>query len=172
MHLQCKRSSKIGVCNHTSSAQKNNIIGHFADQVSKPNSILGMPSSQRPAPSSESLQTEPNWKISYGSDAEAFEAGRDVINLPLWPDGADPLAQVWENVTPLFQRHPAWSVFKDLYENALHARPQNWLLLTELAQKDVAFWTGTDTDVLDRIAGVMEGFALSRAIPLIIPSIG
>ena len=142
--------------------KKNNTIDHFAIQVLKANRIPWMqPSSQRPAPSSESLQTEPNWKISYGSDAEAFEAGQDVISLPLWPDGADPPAQVWKNATPLFQRHPAWSVFKDLYENALHARPQNWPLLTELAQKDEAFWTGTDTEVLDRIAEVMEGFALS-----------
>lgn len=101
----------------------------------------------------------------YIADATAVEQGEDLTKLPLLPDGADPHAEVWENATPLFQRHPAWSVFKDLYENALHARPQNWPLLNELAQKDEAFWTGTDTEVLDRIAGVMEGFAISRAIP-------
>jgi hypothetical protein len=71
----------------------------------------------------------------------------------LWPDKALP--------SELLSRFPAWSVFKDLYENALNARPQNWPLLTALAQKDEAFWTGTDTEVLDRIAEVMEGFALS-----------
>ncbi len=101
----------------------------------------------------------------YIADATAVEQGEDLTKLPLLPDGADPHAEVWENATPLFQRHPAWSLFKDLYENALHARPQNWPLLNELAQKDEAFWTGTDTEVLDRIAGVMEGFAISRAIP-------
>ena len=101
----------------------------------------------------------------YIADATAVEQGEYLTKLPLLPDGADPHAEVWENATPLFQRHPAWSVFKDLYENALHARPQNWPLLNELAQKDEAFWTGTDTEVLDRIAGVMEGFAISRAIP-------
>ena len=101
----------------------------------------------------------------YIADATAVEQGEDLTKLPLLPDGADPHSEVWENATPLFQRHPAWSVFKDLYENALHARPQNWPLLNELAQKDEAFWTGTDTEVLDRIAGVMEGFAISRAIP-------
>lgn len=94
----------------------------------------------------------------YIADATAVEQGEDLTKLPLLPDGADPHSEVWENATPLFQRHPAWSVFKDLYENALHARPQNWPLLNELAQKDEAFWTGTDTEVLDRIAGVMEGF--------------
>ncbi|WP_340303590.1 hypothetical protein [Roseobacter sp. HKCCD7870] len=101
----------------------------------------------------------------YIADATAVEQGEDLTKLPLLPDGADPHAEVWENATPLFQRHPAWSVFKDLYENALHARPQNWPLLNELAQKGEAFWTGTDTEFLDRIAGVMEGFAISRAIP-------
>ncbi|MBE1289473.1 MAG: hypothetical protein GJ679_05640 [Rhodobacteraceae bacterium] len=99
------------------------------------------------------------------SDAISFEEGQEFLHLPLWPIGEDPLATIWAEAAPLFDRHRAWSVFKDLYENALHARPQNWPLLTELAQKDEAFWTGTDTEVLDRIAGVMEGFAISRAIP-------
>ena len=95
------------------------------------------------------------------ADLRRFESGDILLSRPLWafdnthlwPDKALP--------SELLSRFPAWSVFKDLYENALNARPQNWPLLTALAQKDEAFWTGTDTEVLDRIAEVMEGFALS-----------
>ena len=98
------------------------------------------------------------------SDAISFEEGQEFLHLPLWPIGEDPIATIWAEAAPLFDRHPAWSVFKDLYENALHARPQNWPLLNELAQKDEAFWTGTDTEVLDRIAEVMEGFERIRLL--------
>ena len=92
------------------------------------------------------------------ADIVAWESGKTVSDRPLFLPDNDVMQRTWTEAAPLFERHPAWAVFKELYENTLHARPQNWPLLTALAQKDEAFWTGKDEEVLDRIAGVMEAF--------------
>ena len=97
-------------------------------------------------------------------DAIYLENGVDIQSLPLWREQSREDQARWNNSQTLLKSHPAWSVFKDLYENALHARPQNWPLLTALAQKDEAFWTGTDTEVLDRIAEVMDNFERLRLL--------
>ncbi len=93
------------------------------------------------------------------ADIAAWERGCFLLDRPLFPPENDAMQRTWADAAPLFERHPAWQVFKDLYENSLHAHPQNWPLLIALAQKDEAFWTGTDKQVLDRIAGVMEEFS-------------
>ncbi len=95
------------------------------------------------------------------ADIAAWERGSSPLDRSLFPPKNDSMQRTWADAAPLFERHPAWQVFKDLYENTLHARPQNWHLLTALAQKDEAFWTGTDREILDRIAGVMEEFAVA-----------
>lgn len=100
-------------------------------------------------------------RASSFADAVALERGFDLRSLPLWPDGADPFAETWTDAAPLFARHPAWAVLTDLYENALHGRPQNLPLLIDLAQKDKDLWTGPDAEVLDRIADVVGARALA-----------
>lgn len=97
-------------------------------------------------------------------DAVILELGGDPIPLTLWPDGAEPLAEEWNTSFHLRESHSGWSVFTDLYENALHGRPQNWPLLIELAEKDEDFWTGPDNEVLDRIAGVLDEFERRRLL--------
>lgn len=103
------------------------------------------------------------------ADANALERGEDILHQRLWPDGKDPLANEWVASAKMRQSHPAWSVFTDLYENALHGRQQNWPMLTELAKKDKGFWISDDEEILDRIAAVIDDFGsatpLSQAFP-------
>jgi hypothetical protein len=92
------------------------------------------------------------------SDIQVIAQGGDPLSSALFPSTSLLNPSVAPTLSELTRVHSGYYMLLTIFENALHARPQNWPLLTALAQKDAAFWTGTDTEVLDRIAGVMEGF--------------
>ncbi len=87
-------------------------------------------------------------------------------NWPLWQDGEDPFAAVWDDVkSTLGTAAKDWQFWIDWYESMLHGAPQNIDMLEEIALIDDAVWKDGLEAVNAAIAGI-QGKYLSQKAPL------
>ena len=96
-------------------------------------------------------------------DALAVEAGQQLDATPLWPGGANPLAEQWRKVRADWDaRGPEWRFWIDWYEDALAGRPPDWAMLEEIALLPDEDWQKGAAHVNARIADIRTKYAIKN----------
>jgi len=98
-------------------------------------------------------------------DAGRLQAGDSPMQAPLWHDPENnPLAQAWDDTVKSWTAADTdWSFWIRWYDSALNPTrhgAQNGPMLTEIATQDDAFWEGSDAEVNERIAAIVQRHAI------------
>ncbi|MGY6410892.1 MAG: hypothetical protein ACXIUV_07710 [Alkalilacustris sp.] len=91
-------------------------------------------------------------------DCHAINVEMPLHHTPLWPDGTNPLAEVWRSAAKaLTEAGPEWAFWIDWYEKCLKGTPQDWQgILTDIALIPPDDWDKGPKHIAGLIRGVAE----------------